>query len=492
MDQLQPPWRDCAERVYRFAADSELLPLTRGDLTSYVAPRLAQVLDLPTQALRAQQSALLALYRTYGAHMPKAEVQLPEHVRSACLAHSGLCLLPVDDFLSQIIRSTMVPPEVLSPILLALAEHADSWKPEKKGFCLPLDKKEQWAELLADVSWVPLRTGGFSLLRKAFAFAPAQPHLNSADLGVIASSVANLDGAPAAAVCTAIAWGLKTDLSWRDVLQEAQSVAALSDRANIDQAASAGRRLLQYIRNREANFMAKPSSSELAELQTIRFVFASAPCTGSPTSSDALPRGPFALRSPSEVLDKQWQPLVWATTCTAAEPATLTVQFQTCTDQHLVEAISEQCRRGGSDHAAHHLLLCCQELAKRCGRDKALLAQRFSLLLGRAFLPSKLDAEVRFVEASRVALRCLQNLRPHFDRLPDAWLAGLDRSFFDAAGVAERLSAEVIFDEITELANRASGDAQLSDGPSGVLGEAELVMACKLVNQLCSLCNDTS
>ena len=74
----------------------------------------------------------------------------------------------------------------LAPLLLALAELADGWT-GPSGFT----KKQRWKLLLTNIAWVPL-AGGHGHAVPCKAFAPEQPRLLTARLGVVQRRTASL------------------------------------------------------------------------------------------------------------------------------------------------------------------------------------------------------------------------------------------------------------------------------------------------------------
>ena len=329
-------------------------------------------------------------------------------MRAACVAHSGLKLLAIDEFMEEFFErtSTALPPsEVLSPILVALAEHADGWVGSKVA---------KWGEMLKALAWVPLQAGGFATT--STAFAPAQPHLELARLGVVARGVAALDGA--AVLRTAIAWGLKTELGWADVLEEAKSVAREGD-------AEAAGQLLGYVRQREGTFMPTPPENVLKELRDVPFVPATSPWLAAPTSNEP-PRGAPCLCSPANVYSSSWLSYTWASKVTATEQETKLIPYKVYMIDKCITAIEAQVTRSGSVHIAHHALACCMALDRTCKNHKTFGSNWMSKLREIPFVPSVMTSScpMRFVDPSCIALEYKHDLNPSFGQLPDEWRSG--------------------------------------------------------------------
>ena len=234
-------WQVCAVQLYKLIRGVAFLPHPAG--SNLVSPESSCVLVLPTEAFRAQASSLPGLYEALyqaGREVPnpwtlvsRNIVFVPEHIEKAMLQYSGLSSLPIEDFIETLLPR--VESNLLSPMLIALAELADSqsWKPK-------------WKAKLADFAWLPLCAGGFA--KPSDAFASGQPHLIDAQLRVVELATANLalEGTSQTAVLrTVLHWGVKAELDWLDVITEAREVAHRQDIEN-------AKRLLDYLRRRHS------------------------------------------------------------------------------------------------------------------------------------------------------------------------------------------------------------------------------------------------
>jgi hypothetical protein len=240
-------------------------------------------------------------------------VFVPEHIEKAMLQYSGLSSLPIEDFVETLLPR--VESNLLSPMLIALAELADSqsWKPK-------------WKAKLADFAWLPLCAGGFA--KPSDAFASGQPHLIDAQLRVVELATANLalEGTSQTAVLrTVLHWGVKAELDWLDVITEAREVAHRQDIEN-------AKRLLDYLRRRHS-CVTGDKQRALTELNTIRFLPAHL------ADPDRTART-IKLHAPADVLHLSERPLVWAVQPTVIDSFDyLGLTYSVLTTQHLVSQI---------------------------------------------------------------------------------------------------------------------------------------------------------
>lgn len=381
----QPEWVALPTALYVLLYDTPVLPHIRHGAPLWVKPSEAHVLELPSPAFRAQRDLLLRLYSEQPWTVESLLlVDVPVHMEEACLQHSGMRRLSMDLFLQWMLRSMQPHVQPLAPALFALAELADADK----------SLHEAWPARLAAFDWVPIANGEHVLLCNAFS--PGERSLVDARLHVVDQAVAVLScdhiQHPAAVERSVVTWGVKTELTWGDVLLEARHVEELGD-------LNAARRLLA---NRPA--AALPDGNTLCHLSKVRFVPGRA--TLCSPSTDKPEVRLFTMR---ELFPHAAHSVVWAVRATVADAEVdrllmaLDPSPFSALGRLTVEVVVEQlvvlAGLGCSDAIAAHLLTAATDLALRLPND--LLARWLALqpLCEVAWLPSFLGSTLRLLPA---------------------------------------------------------------------------------------------
>ena len=445
-------WLPCAVALYRSASSEPILPHDCRGAPQWVAPAKSFVLELPTEAFKAQRGALLELYAEH--HIQVQLVDLPLHVEEACIEHAGLQRLPVAEYLRlMFLQLPAVAP--LAPALLALAELADQSAHRQL--------RSQWAQRLAQPEWVPLRGGGHAAPRAAFA--PDEPSLTASRLAIVERTTANLacEKAQVGAVRrTCVAWGLKTELDWRDAVREAQIVAEQGD-------SDGAVRLLRHLDAalRAKRLSAVPADShELRELQTLAFIPGVEAAPRPPTSNEPEV-GDARLFAMRELWQCSARADVWAVRPTAAESwmDALIKQvvgaregFAPLTTARVVEQLLALATIGNdqpevSEELAHHLHWTSNSIATAHRATPEKLPSILCQLQEVAWLPSLCGERLRLLRPRHVSTDW-SFARSHgignLGQPLDGW-SGLRTSVLDAVGVKIGFPVEILLAELRSL-----------------------------------------
>jgi hypothetical protein len=478
---LKPPWLECGVAMYKLSASANILPwCTSAEQSSWVSPQSASIFTTPTPAFKHHAAALYDLYReTVNQHSicSNVIVQLPPHVENACLEHADMEVMEISDFLKSLM-SRVLPLSKLTSGLIALAEYADK----------DPDLVSEWKrEGISNKKWVPLvggHVGGGDRyhVNPSEAFAPCCSNIEPFGLGVVQRHTADLhlyppDGSAhelystdmdnTAVVRTMIAWGLKTDLTWTDVLEEGRDIAERGDVANAE-------RLLDYLDQRKAHLQ-PPGEGVVEELKTIAFVPGSRPAPRGCAPQTSEPEGGgVGLFQIEELAAHDCHSVVWA-----VRPTSLArlwwIELPRASCRNVVEQIKTLASYEASVHVISHLLECVKIIAgvTQSGGNSWMFAELSAI----AWVPSHVSVSMQLVLPSRVAqhVACI-DLSPSFGRLPDNWRQLISGSFWDAMGVYECIGTETLIDELNSL-------------KSGALAETELKLAIQLAMELGSRCN---
>jgi hypothetical protein len=478
LQKLHSPWQECAVALYNVSSGTAILPhhSFEGE-PRWIPPDQAAIVSFPTAALKHQASTLSDLYKKCQEFGSMIVHLLPYHIEAACVEHAGLKRMGISEFLARLVECIasanqekeekemkQEEEEVelgakvssLALSLIALAEYLDKKKEEQAA----------WAERLANYEWVPLLGGGHT--KTSLAFAPRQRHLEDAKLGVVSRGSADLqydkiiDGD--AVLRVGRVWGLKVDLSWDDVLQEALDIAERGDRANSE-------RLFDYLEQRAESLKAGPGAALRQQIQKVAFVPGIHPALGPLKSIDPVD-GEIGLFKPSELLPQRVHNVVWAVRPTARVSSKALLDIGTLVLGDIEKQIIALTRRTGSPvHMASHLLVCC-----KCLSNNFEVAEiNIPALREVAWIPSTFNGSLRLVQPSHVALKNV-DLNPSFGSLHTDWRK-LERPLLNAIGVEDQLAFAVLIDELNNLAH-----------PPLDIGVPEL--AARLVTELASRCKD--
>ena len=437
LEKVHEKWQPLAVTLFQMLSSVQLLP--HASTSTWVSPQTSCILVLPTEAFREQRNTLQQMYKeaySKGVRIQHNVVFIPDHLQRAMQQYSGLHTVSIETFVEPLISK--VAAAKLSPVLLALAEHGDmAWHSRLKA---------DWKNKLASIAWVPLTTGGFQTPFKSFA--PGQQHLVSAQLKRVEQNTADLTLAhtkPAAVLRTVLAWGVKTELDWADVLVEARDVAGRSDVDNAN-------RLLHYLDGRHTLVQGNKTDA-LTELKTIAFVPASLP------NQDPQCAVTIKLQAAEQVLSLSEHPNVWAVEPTAMKAHAFGIVHKEVTTAHLISQIHVLASDG--NHPDAHLLTVAQRLKQlhMSSYNGNLNAQAV-----REALRTLHDVAWMPVVISRGGPTCLRSPRTvimewSFDLLPtfckplDKWLA-LGTDFLEAAGVDVRLSGERLMKTLADIHRR--------------------------------------
>ena len=487
LDQVRQEWQPCAKELYKLLSGEKLLPHVSAP--RWVAPSESLALsEMPTEALALQTGRLMLLYqRSPALALPgsgaKFVVELPAHVRRGCCELSSLREIGIEQVLSSILRadrgafSSGGLALELQPILLALLDHAGA------STAFTATVHQEWKGLLAGVPWVKTSTGAVVELAKAFAPLPKPLPglcvLDEAQLWIVRCNRAVLPEEESI-VRTAIAWGLKADLTWDDCVAEARSIAEEEHEGNdldLTSREAWARRLVLYITSREAQITEGSSGTlrdvkvQKAELSKIAFHPAREACA---TFDHALtygdhgvstPQGAICLRAAETIFEQRHAAFVWAVRASA--PPELQARFLTyakLTPAVLVQQIeqlagcaSEADEAQTTRALAAHLLRAVTQLASHAAHSQ-LSAELVETLSRVAWVPASNaeSGELRLFVPSRVAIQLRHDLWPRFGRLPDEWRSAFTtRTILTAAGVGTHLSSEMLASELSIIASEA-------------------------------------
>jgi hypothetical protein len=454
LQTLDTPWKECAVELYSRARDSPILQHARVGKAAWVCPANATLFEAPP-AFQHQAQELLRVYsacRTFGSLV----VQLPAHVASACALHAGMGSVNIETFLERLVRciegeaDIEVKIDSLSPSFLALAEHLDG----------VMDKcnQKRWAQILAKHAWMPLLGGGRAKVSQAFD--SEQLHLRGVKLGVVESNRADLHSEGVinleAVLRVLRVFGLKTELCWSDVVQEARDVAAQGD-------TNRARRLLHYLGERFKH-MLPPPAEDLQALQDLAFIPGVRPALCAPHDDEPPESKEEYCFKPLELLPRQNCCIVWAVRATATVQTGWGLRFGVLSINDIIQQITLLASHKPSVHVARHLLKCCQALQ---GMPSILGAEEYALQsqalseLEVAWVPSLVGGSLTLALPSHVARSSNLALSPSFGTLLDDWRAGLTTGFLDLMGVKERLGSQVLIEELNALAQSPMDAAAL-------------------------------
>lgn len=442
VDKVDRAWRACAEGLYRRLARAQVLPHLRG-AKSWLAPENAEIVELPTEAFRLQAVELMELYTT---HAPEGKVvQLPDHVKDACLKHSSLGTTSVSSLLRKLILC--VPPSKLSRGLLALAE------------CFRMSNDadpKSWKATVA-IAWVSLQDQP-RFVTPSDAFAPQLEHLaRFSALSVVGTATANLtcDGTNSGAVLdTMLMWGLKTHLTWRDVLVEARRVESNGNVAEAEV-------LLECFEKYSCTIVpwCTPGRQQaLEELSSIKIV----PSVG--PRQHGYDEPPVQLRAATDVLSPSDKVVVWAVIPTATKVNT-TLLFRKLAAEDLAQQLIMLSKCDAECSVIEEPI---REAAFKLFFDFRNFKKERKLALDKLrdveWVPSLKDSEdihsIRLCRPSHVALKWVFNLEPVFGKLNENWLhywrtMVRDRTLFmeaiQEAGIDSRFSVSVLNDELAKM-----------------------------------------
>ena len=444
-------WKPCAINLYVLLKDVAVLPHSAGD--NKVRPMTSLVLTQPTLAFVALRDVLQQLY-AYKPDLSHHVVFIPDYVEAAMVIHSGLKRLPVDEFIERWLLNLGTTPEQLAPLLLALAELADSWPPAQT---------ERWRTLVSSYAWVPLVTGRFS--RPSECFAPDQQHLIGTKLNIVVLQTANLmvlHTVPSAVLRTALAWGVKSELTWADVLFEADDVARRKDMDNAE-------RLLKYLEERHGQ-LGGDKQSTLAKLNAVQFLPSAVPTKAFELTASK------ELLAPNEVLARAERESVWAVHSTSAAAYSFGIAHKALVSKNLVDQIKElaELAQSGKAGIPCHLLKAYTRL-KQLHSDSL---EEFKLALRPlrifAWLPVSRTAAPDQLRAPRDTISSFSfDLWPAFSKPLEPWLA-LGTDFLEAAGVDFMLSAPRLVEALEQINNSVEG----------VLSPDEETLAINLMREL--------
>ena len=431
--QVHEKWQPLTVMLFKLLASVQILPHVSP--SNWVSPQTSCVLVLPTEAFREQRDALQELYEeayAKGMRCTQSVVFIPDHLSRAMQQHSGLHILSIENYVELLIKK--VDAAKLSPVLLALAELADVWSAILKA---------SWQAKLASIAWVPLTTGRLQTPSKSFA--PGQQHLVSAQLKLVGQNTADFTLArtnPAAVLRTALAWGVKTELDWMDVLVEAKDVAG---RCDVDNA----NRLLRYLDGRHMAIQGNKDAT-LTQLKTIAFVPARLP-DKTPQSTAAI-----ELQAAEHILALSEHPNVWAVEPTAVTAHVFGIMHKGVTTAHLIKQI--QVLASDVSQPDAHLLTVSRRLKQLHTAHNGVLnvqAVREALIMLQdvAWMPVIIGRCTCLRSPRSVIMEWSFDLSPTFCRPLDKWLA-LGTDFLQAAGVDVRLSGERLVETLADIHRR--------------------------------------
>ena len=472
LENVQSPWREFAVEIYRLAGSHCILPSIVRSTTTWVSPDNACVLDLPTPAFLSLRSELYDLYRQI--EIEKCSkfgdiiVQLPLHVEMACVEHTGMADVGVSTFL-KILIVAMSETEGndmarLCPIIVALAEYADRHR----------SQAQEWCEVLAKLRWVPL-VGCATLVTPAEAFLPGQSYLQAFGFAVVERNTADfrypkcVEFDNNAVMRTMKVWGLKSELSWADVVLEARRIAEQRD-------VKGANFLLDYLDR--LTTLTRPNRDELKELKCIAFIPGVGPAVRFPPSSQPE-QGDVGLFPPQHLRKLADHSVVWAVLPTALRSLFWIdlpiLRFEDVIKQ--IWTLSDVCRASPATvHVVQHMLTCAKSL-------KSLKSLKVPELQTLAWVPSALNGSIQLVQPHRVAHKAAAiDLSPLFGQLPEIWLHSLSSADLRELGVQERISDDVLMHELRSL--------RPGTGEIGTVSAVTIEQAIPLVLELGSRCKD--
>jgi hypothetical protein len=398
----------------------------------------------------------------------------------------------LEAFIEKILLPYIPADHMLVPAVLLLAERAGH------GRRFTAEQHRKWRKLLMGKAWVPLRGAPGEFAELASVFKADQPPLKDFAVVKARTAVLSFEGmADSEAVfASCLAWGLKSELTWQDVVDEARSIDKAAQHHDprcataepSDTAPSI--RLLNYIDRGSASITIGCGMSRdqaLLELRGVVFVPAetSSPCA---PGSETPERGRPFLSSPDELLPYSSRRFVWAAFPTASPevPASCGLPFKKLELHHIVQQIAKMAVLKGPDtftvssHVVGHMFVACQELhallcqsglgtsssadVKSVTRTALIQELERHELIDTEWVPVETESgqHFRLMRPTEAVFHWEHDLSPCFGRLSGRWRE--DRSVSDVmklAGVVSCFDPRTLVEMLGSMAKQAQDGANV-------------------------------